>query len=141
MEAHKAILLSLHDSGVSGHSGFLATYHRIKNLFYWPGMKQYIQKYVQQCSVCQQAKSEHVKLPGLLNPLPIPSEAWSIISLDFVEGLPKSGSFNCILVVIDKFSKYAHFLPLSHPYTALGIAQKFVDNIYKLHGLPSNYHL
>lgn len=137
VDAHKAILLSLHDSGVGGHSGFLATYHRIKSLFAWPKMKQDIRRYVQQYTVCQQAKSEHVKLPGLLDPLPIPTEAWSIISLDFVEGLPKSGSFDCILVVIDKFSKYGHFIPLSHPYTALTIAQKFMDNVYRLHGLPS----
>jgi ribosomal protein L21E len=76
-------------------------------------------------------------MPGLLNPLPVPVEAWSTISLDFVEGLPKSGAYNCILVVIDKFTKYGHFIPLSHPYTALTVAQKFVDTIYRLHGLPN----
>jgi hypothetical protein len=136
-EAHQAILLSLHDSGVGGHSGILGTYQRIKSLFSWPKMKEDIMKYVRQCSVCQQAKAEHIRIPGLLNPLPIPTEAWNTISLDFVEGLPKLGSYNCILVVIDKYTKYGHFLPLSHPYSALTVAQKFVDNIYRLHGLPS----
>jgi hypothetical protein len=136
-EAHKAIMLSLHDSGVGGHSGFLGTYQRIKSLFAWPKMKEDIKKYVSQCSICQQAKNEHVRIPGLLNPLPVPTEAWSTISLDFIEGLPMSGGYICILVVIDKYTKYGHFIPLSHPYAALTVAQKFVDTIYRLHGLPN----
>jgi hypothetical protein len=57
--------------------------------------------------------------------------------LDFIEGLPKSGKFDCILVVVDKFSKFAHFIALAHPFTALKIAQMFLDNIYRLHGMPS----
>lgn len=57
--------------------------------------------------------------------------------MDFVEGLPISGNANCILVVVDKFTKYAHFLPISHPYTALTVAQLFMSNVYKLHDLLS----
>ena len=56
--------------------------------------------------------------------------------MDFIEGLPKSGKFNSILVVIDKLTKYAHFLPIAHPYSALTVAQLYFNNIYKLHGLP-----
>lgn len=56
--------------------------------------------------------------------------------MDFVEGLPKSHNADTILVVVDTFSKYAHFLPLLHPYTALKVAQLFLDSVYKLHGLP-----
>jgi hypothetical protein len=118
------------------NSGMQATYMRIKALFFWPRMKQTIADYVQACQVCQQAKVEHVKFPGLLQPLPVPSQAWEVVSMDFVEGLPKSGTFDVILVVIDKFSKYGHFLPLSHPYTALTVAQLYFNNIYKIHGLP-----
>lgn len=58
--------------------------------------------------------------------------------MDFIEGLPKSQRYDSILVVVDKFTKYAHFVPLSHPYTALQVAQAYVDNIYKLHGLPKS---
>jgi hypothetical protein len=75
VEAHKAILMSLHDRGIGGHSGFLGTYQQVKALFSWPKMKEYIRRYVQQCPICQQAKAEHIRLPGLLNPLSIPTEA------------------------------------------------------------------
>lgn len=60
-----------------------------------------------------------------------------MVTLDFIEGLPKSASFNCILVVVDKFSRYAHFLPLTHPFTAFQVAMVFMNNVFKLHGLPA----
>ena len=56
--------------------------------------------------------------------------------MDFIEGFPKSKSFTIILMVVDKLSKYAYFMPLSHPYTALTVAQSFLDNIYN--GLPKS---
>jgi hypothetical protein len=58
--------------------------------------------------------------------------------MDFVEGLPTSGSANAILVVVDKFSKFAHFIALKHPFTAKTMAQLFLYNIYHLHGLPKS---
>jgi len=59
-----------------------------------------------------------------------------VVSLDFVEGSPNLDRYNAILVVIDKFSKYGHFIPLHHPNTALQIAKLYMDNVCKLHGLP-----
>ena len=56
--------------------------------------------------------------------------------MDFITGLPPSRQFDCILVLVDKLSKYAHFIPLCHPYTASKVAELFIDNIYKLHGMP-----
>jgi hypothetical protein len=66
----------------------------------------------------------------------MPSQAWEIVSMDFIEGLPQSDRHNALLVVVDKFTKYGHFLPLTHPFTALTVAQLFMDNVYRLHGLP-----
>lgn len=57
------------------------------------------------------------------------------MTLDFIEGLPKSFGNNCILVVVDKYSKYAHFLPLSHPFIAFQVALTYMNNVFKLHGL------
>jgi hypothetical protein len=65
-----------------------------------------------------------------------PANAKVIISMDFVEGLPSLGSASAILVVVDKFSKFAHFIPLRHPFTAESVAKLFLDNVYRLHGMP-----
>ena len=98
-------------------------------------MKDYIRTFIQQCEVCQQAKVEHVKSPGLLQPLPVPSLPWTVVSMDFIEGLPSSYKHDVIMVVVDKFTKYGHFIALAHPFTALQVAQAYMDQIYKLHGL------
>lgn len=118
------------------HSGITATYHKIKQLFARAGMKDDINRYIQNCEVCLQAMSEHNRTPWLLRPLPIPPTAWHTISIDFIEALPKLNQYDTMLVVIDKFSKYGHFLGLSHPYTAASVAKMFMDNIYKLYGMP-----
>lgn len=62
--------------------------------------------------MCHQAKTKRVRLPGLLAPLPVPDQAWSVMSLDFVEGLPMSYRFNAIIVVIDKFINMGISFPL-----------------------------
>jgi transposase InsO family protein len=58
--------------------------------------------------------------------------------MDFIEGLPQSGPTNSILVIVDKFSKFAHFIPLEHPFTAAVVAKLFFDTIFCLHGLPKS---
>lgn len=99
-------------------------------------MKTRIDKFVTTCSIYQQAKVEHTKKPRLLQPLPVPKRAWSVVCMDFIEGLSRSGKYDITLMVIDKFTKYAHFIPLAHPFTALQVASAFLDMVYKLQGLP-----
>lgn len=135
-ETQTSLVKALHASAAGGHSGFHATYHRVRRLFAWKGLKHMVRQFVRECQVCQRAKTERIAPAGLLQPLPIPKRPWAVISLDFIEGLPKSGGFDVILVVVDKFSKYGHFLALKHPYTALSVATTFMQNIFKLHGLP-----
>jgi hypothetical protein len=76
--------------------------------------------------------------PGLLQPLPIPSALFIDISMNFIEGLPKLGMKDVIMVIVDCFSKYTHCIAPSHPYFALGVAKLFMNNVYKLHGLPTS---
>jgi hypothetical protein len=109
------LIVAFHNSALGVHSGVPVTYRKLKQFFSWKGMKMVVHDYVQSCVICQQAKPDRAKSPGLLQPLPIPKEAWEIISMDFIEGLPNSSHVNCILVIVDKFTKLAHFLPLKHP--------------------------
>jgi hypothetical protein len=109
------VIAALHASAVGGHSGVQATYHRVKRLFVWRGQKLAVEEFVSQCSICQQAKHTHTHHAGLLQPLPVPAGAWRDITMDFIEGLPLSEGANVILVVVDRFTKYAHFVPLKHP--------------------------
>jgi hypothetical protein len=99
-------------------------------------MKHEIHKFVIECEVCQHNKGETVKSPGTLQPLSIPPSIWKDISMDFITGLPKSGNKSVIMVVVDRLSKYAHFCALHHPFTASTVAQIFMDQVFKLHGMP-----
>lgn len=132
----QTVISAMHNSAVGGHSGIPVTYHRLKQLFSWPGMKRSVHEFVTACAICQQAKPNRSKYPGLLQPLQVPEGAWQTVSMDFIEGLPLSGGKNCIMVVADKFSKYSHFLPLKHHFTANVVAKVFMQQIYRLHGLP-----
>jgi hypothetical protein len=132
------LVAALHDSAIGGHSGTQATYQRVKKVFYWRGLKADVVQFVQQCAICQKAKSERTHPAGLLQPLPVPQGVWEDVTMDFIEGLPKSEGFDTILVVVDRFSKYSHFFPLKHPFTAKGVAQVFLDNVVKLHGVPKS---
>ncbi|MCH86988.1 Ty3/gypsy retrotransposon protein, partial [Trifolium medium] len=105
---------------------------------YWIGMKSAIQEYVRQCDVCQRQKYIATSPGGLLQPLPIPENIWEDISMDFITGLPKSKQFEAILVVVDRLSKYSHFIPLKHPYRARSVAEIFCKEIVKLHGVPGS---
>lgn len=123
---------------MGGHSSVLVTYCRVQHLFAWSGLKHDVHQFVTSCPTCQQSKPDRARDPGLLQPLPTPSSAWQCISMDFVEGLPVSQGYNCIMVVVDRFSKYSHFIGLKHPFTTLSVAKVFMTQVYRLHRLPSS---
>ncbi|RVW17875.1 Transposon Ty3-I Gag-Pol polyprotein [Vitis vinifera] len=130
--------MKFHDSPYGGHSGVLRTYKRLAQQFYWPSMHKVIQQYVTSCTVCQKYKVETLSSAGLLQPLPIPCQVWDDITMGFIEGLPPSNGKSTIFVVVDRLSKSTHFLAMSHPYMAKMVAEKFVEGIVKLHGLPKS---
>ena len=95
-------LEEFHNSAIGGHSGFFRTYKRISAIIYWEGMRKDIQQYVATCEVCQINKYQTLSPAGLLQPLPIPTQVWANISMDFIQGLPKAQGKNVILVVVDR---------------------------------------
>ena len=87
------IIREYHIGVVVGYSGFLRTYKRIAQDFYWVGMKGDIKKFVAECGVCQQNKTLALSLAGVLQPLPVPNLIWEDLTMDFIEVLPKSERF------------------------------------------------
>jgi hypothetical protein len=100
-------------------------------------MSAYIRKYVVECDLCQRNKNENVSTPKLLHPLQIPNQKWEEISIDFIEGLPISNGKDKILVVVDRLTKYAHFIGVRKTDSTKQMAEIFYKNIYKLHGFPN----
>lgn len=86
--------------------------------------------------VWQKAKHDHHHPVGLLQPLPVPSGAWQALTMDFIEGLPSSKSYNSILVAVNRYTKYAHFIALKHPFTSQTVARVVLDKVIKLHEFP-----
>ena len=76
--------------------------------------------------MCQKLKHETCFPTGLLQSLPIPERPWLDVSMDFSEGLPKSHLKSVVFVVVDILTKYVHFMPLSHPYTAAKVANLYL---------------
>lgn len=118
---------TIHGSMEGGHSGIAASIKRAELIFFWPGLRRDITKIVKECDICQRNKAEHVASPGLLQPIEIPEKAWEVISMDFIEGLPKSAGKDSILVVVDKLTKYCHLITLTYPFTAHKVAQEFLN--------------
>ena len=101
-------------------------------------MKHDVTDYVKKCITCQQIKSPSQLPYGLLQPLPLPTAVWEDISLDFITGLPSFQNYTVILVVVDRFSKAAHFGMLPTAFTAIVVAELFAVLVCKLHGMPKS---
>ena len=129
------VLTAVHEDG---HEGVQRTLHRLQRDFHSPNLRVAVQDFVRACVTCQRYKTEHLHPAGLLLPLPVSSSIWTDIGIDFIEALPKVGGKFVILTVVDRFSKYCHFIPLSHPYSAESVAQAFFSGIVRLHGLPQS---
>ncbi|GJJ75505.1 hypothetical protein EMPS_07863 [Entomortierella parvispora] len=140
---HSPIRLTLlhdaHDSATAGHFGFQKTYDNLRRFVYWPHIAKDTQQYVATCERCQRNKDSQDRPAGLLQPLPISSQRWEVVTMDFIGPLPPTArNFDAITVFVDKLTRQAHFVPSTTSATAVDVAHQFFDNIFKLHGTPTS---
>jgi hypothetical protein len=133
----KDILEEAHRSSYTIHPGSTKMYRDLRETFWWNNMKREIAQFVEQCLTCQQVKVEHQRPSGLLQSLPIPEWKWEHISMDFVSGLPRSPKgHDAIWVIVDRLTKSAHFIPIRMNYSLDQLAQLYIEEIVRLHGIP-----
>ncbi len=115
---------------------FSRTYNKISSSYYWPKMSREIKKFVQTCDICQKTKPRRHAPYGMLQPIPIPSRPFEVISMDFIPDLPESNGFNNILVVVDELTKYGIFIPTTTKIDEQETAGLVFKNIICDYGLP-----
>ena len=129
------LIREAHGGGLAGHFGNTKTLEILNEHFYWPCMIKDVQALITRCSTCHQAKSTFHK--GLYTPLPTPNQPWEDLSMDFIVALPRTQrGKDSIMVVVDRFSKMAHFIPCTKTNDASIVAALFFKEIIRLHGVP-----
>ena len=132
----KILLSEFHQSLTGGHMGFRKTLNRVTKNFMWETSTRDTRDFVSNCLECQLVKYEPAKPRGLLYPLPVPSQPWEDLSMDFIVGLPAYRGNTCMLVIVDRFSKGVHLGMLPPHHTSQTVAQLFMEMVGKLHGMP-----
>ncbi|CAA7035540.1 unnamed protein product [Microthlaspi erraticum] len=125
-----------HGGGLMGHFGVAKTIQIMRDHFHWPHMIRDVERICARCTTCKLAKSK-VQPHGLYTPLPIPSQPWTDVSMDFVLGLPRTRhGKDSIFVIVDRFSKMAHFVACNKTDDASHVAALFFKDVIRLHGMP-----
>jgi hypothetical protein len=132
------LLKEKHSGGLAGHFSHDKTFSKLNGSYFWLGMRTDVKKFVDRCRICQHMKGK-MQNTGLYQPLPIPERSWDIVSMDFILGLPRTQrGYDSIFVVVDKFSKMAHFIPCHKTSDATNIENLFFKEVIRLHGLPKS---
>ena len=137
VNVRRVVMDEIHQGPYSSQPGYKKTIATTRKQYFWPGMKKDIVEYISRCMKCQKVKVEHQHPAGLLQPLPVPEWKWEVISMDFITGLPMTWrQHDSIMVVVDKLTKAAHFIPVKSTHKTDDIAKIFMNVILKLHGFP-----
>jgi hypothetical protein len=135
------LLREHHDKPLTGHLGAKKTLNLLRRKYYWPKMRKDTQEWCDSCVVCLGGRVIRGKPQGTLQQLPIPSRVWDHLTMDFITDLPESrtfgGTYDSILVVVDRFSKMAHYIPCRKSMTAGDLAEVFIREIISRCGMPT----
>ena len=136
-DLRKEILDEAHNAPYAMHPGTTKMYKTLRQHYWWPRMKKDVAEFVSKCLTCQQIKAEHQAPTGMLQPLTIPIWKWENITMDFLVGLPKTPKGNdAVWVIVDRLTKSAHFLPIRWGITLEQLAERYISEIVRLHGVP-----
>ena len=123
----------------SAHAWYHWSYNQLAATYYWPGMSWDLKCYVSTCDICQKVKPQwhtSVGLQHLLHPIPIPAHPFEVVSMDFIPELPTSQGYDNVLVIVDKLTKYAIFIPTTTTVTEEETAGLFFEHIIKAFRIP-----
>ncbi|QRW21158.1 Retrotransposable element Tf2 protein [Rhizoctonia solani] len=129
------LLHIFHDSALAGHPGRQRTLELVSRNYYWPGICADTYWHVDSCETCQWIrKPKYASIPP--EPLELPNRPWQHVSYNMIVDLPKDGTCNSILVIIDSFTKYGIFVKCSKKLKAPELAELFLEHVWKQHGMP-----
>jgi hypothetical protein len=136
-ELKNMILREMHNVTYAGRLGYQKTIAAIQSQYYWPGMKKEVVDFISRCLECQKVKTEHKHPASFLQPLPIPEWKWEVVTMDLITKLPRTNKqHDSIMVVVDKLTKAAHFIPGKLTHKAMNIVDVYMREIARLHGIP-----
>src|SRR2546423_1933136 len=136
------IVRRIHKDLLVGHPGIDKTIEKIARHYYFPGMRRLVSKVIQECDICNKAKSTRKKPYGKLEPIEPPEGAWQGIAFDFIVKLPPSTepmtkkTYDSIWVITDRLTKYGYFIPYIEASTAKDLAYAFTRVVIVNHGVP-----
>jgi Reverse transcriptase (RNA-dependent DNA polymerase)/RNase H-like domain found in reverse transcriptase/Integrase zinc binding domain/Chromo (CHRromatin Organisation MOdifier) domain len=135
------LLHDAHSSLLAGHFGIGKTTKALQQHYWWPGLRDDVTHYIATCPLCSMNKVPHTRPAGLIQPLPVPPRRFGSISMDFIGELPDTSSepqYNSILVIMDRLTKMAKFIPCHTTSTADDVARLFVAHWVSAYGLPDD---
>jgi len=135
----KSELLRLHhDRPSAGHPGRSKTHRLITRHYFWPGITNFVARWLRNCHTCRRITPSREAYQGVLKPLPPAERTWTDVSMDFITHLPRCGKFDAVLVVVDRLTKMRHLIPCDGTCNAEGVARLYLQHVWKLHGLPNS---
>ena len=132
-----------HDDLLAGYFGIEKTRELVARIYYWPTLQADINIYVKEYDICLASKAVKHKPYEDLQSLPVPTDHWKDLYIDFITGLPvltnwKDETYDSILVIVDRLTKMVHYKPVKVTVNAFGLAKVIIDVVARHHGLPDS---
>lgn len=121
-----------------GHLGTDKTHKYLRHWFWWPSMAKEVERYCTSCDVCQTSKDSNQRPTGLLHNLPVPTQPWQSISMDFVGPFPDCDGFDYLWVIVCRLTGTVHLVPIQTTTKVSELAWLFLKEIVRLHGMPES---